>query len=454
MTVSTDVTSPDAAVFNPSPTSPPLGGPFGSGFTMDSPTQTYVLSTYTVSSPVTFTVTGTPGGASGTLTVTPFQLTLSGGPNTIIGGGVSSWTGTLTFNAPVAFFPNLLTSSCDSNDVNTRVGGQVDSTDVRNPVFYAEIGAIASPNVDVTIHCYFYFIAADGGKVSSNTISFLIKGAPNKSSPPSAASETTLGPQCVRCGQPINLTTGNTYIHQIDVTIPGLGGGLVLSRFWNSLWPSTQNAYQIGLFGPNWRSTYEERVFWGSDGTLKYSRADGSFWSFNLTNSSSQTLSVVAPKNEVATMTGGSTYWTLAQKSGEQRLFDNASGMLTAIIDRNGNTTQLSYDGLNRLVTVTDPAGRHLSFAYQGPSPNLVSGLTSDVGLALVYSYDAQGRLLQVTKPDHSTLNFEYDPNSFITAVKDAQGKILEAHTYDSQGRGLSSSRANGVESVSVSYPQ
>lgn len=32
-------------------------------------------------------------------------------------------------------------------------------------------------------------------------------------------------------------------------------------------------------------------------------------------------------------------------------------------------------------------------------------------------------------------------------------GKLLEGHTYDPQGRGLTSTRANGVDSVTVSYP-
>jgi hypothetical protein len=41
-----------------------------------------------------------------------------------------------------------------------------------------------------------------------------------------------------------------------------------------------------------------------------------------------------------------------------------------------------------------------------------------------------------------------------ITTVKDSQGKILESHTYDALGRGLTSSRANGVDAVSVTYPQ
>lgn len=271
-----------------------------------------------------------------------------------------------------------------------------------------------------------------------------------KPSPPQdGPKETSPGPGCPSCGQPINLTTGNAYIQQPDVRIPGLGGGLTLTRTWNSVWPSSQSASASGLFGLYWRSTYEERVFMGSDATMKYARADGSFWSFDRMGGTSN-LQVTAPANSGATLTDNSTYWTITFNNGEQRLFDSASGSLTSIIDRNGNTTQLSYDGLNRLVTVTDPASRHLYFTYASSSSYLVTAVSSDVGLSLAYAYDTQGRLIQITKPDQTTLSFEYDSNSFITAVKDSQGKILEAHTYDAQGRGLTSTRAGGGKLLSV----
>lgn len=276
--------------------------------------------------------------------------------------------------------------------------------------------------------------------------------------PPVAAPEET----CAACalaaaakakptaGSPISLATGNTYIEQTDIRIPGLSGGLTLARIWNSKWPSTQNAFRVGLFGPNWRSNFEERVFVGDDHYTKYARGDGSFWSFGYNGSC---LSLAAPANITATLTQGDTYWTLTFQNGEQRLFSVVSGSLVSVIDRNGNTTQLSYDALNRLTTATDPAGRHLYFAYASPSSFLVTSVTSDFGVSLTYTYDGQGRLTQVTKPDQSTLNFEYDSNSLITAVKDSQGKILESHTYDSSGRGLTSSKANGVDAVTIIYP-
>jgi YD repeat-containing protein len=259
---------------------------------------------------------------------------------------------------------------------------------------------------------------------------------------------------CASCGQakagnPIILATGDTFIEENDVRIPGLGSGLLLDRTWNSRWPSTQTASQVGLFGPNWRSTYEERVFGGSDNFIKYARSDGSFWSFGglLGN-------VLAPANGGASLAldSGLTQWTVTLKNGERRLFNYTSGSLTAIIDRNGNTTQLTYDGLNRLVTVTDPASRHLTFTYANSSSFLVTGVTSDVGLSLTYTYDSQNRLSQVTKPDLTTLTFQYDSNSNITAVLDSNGKVLESHTYDSNQRGLTSSRANGVEALSITY--
>ncbi|MFZ0639493.1 MAG: DUF6531 domain-containing protein [Candidatus Acidiferrales bacterium] len=272
-----------------------------------------------------------------------------------------------------------------------------------------------------------------------------------KCAPPDAAPETRCGCSSPGTGGgPINLATGNTYIQEADIKNPGLGGGLTLERTWNSMWPATQNAYQVGLFGPNWRSNFEERIFLGSDNYVKYARGDGSFWS--LAYNAAGGYGVAAPGNQDATLVQGSSYWTLTFKNGEQRLFDNTSGNLIAIIDRNGNTTQLSYDAVGRLNTVTDPASRHLYFSYASQTSFLVTSVTSDFGVSTSYSYDSQGRLLQVTEPDGSTLNFTYNSQSLVASVTDSNGVVLESHTYDSSGRGLTSSRANGVDAITVTY--
>ena len=81
-----------------------------------------------------------------------------------------------------------------------------------------------------------------------------------------------------------------------------------------------------------------------------------------------------------------------------------------------------------------------------------MTSVTSDFGVTVSYSYDSQGRLAQVTEPDQSTLSFDYNSQSLIADVKDSNGKILESHTYDSNGRGLTASQANGVNAVTLSY--
>ena len=258
---------------------------------------------------------------------------------------------------------------------------------------------------------------------------------------------------CPTCaGSPIALATGNTFIEQSDVRVPGLGSGLVLTRTWNSV--LTNGAIGAGLFGPHWRSTYEERVFLDSDDTMAYARGDGSLWSF--VYDQGQSFRPVAPANIVATLTEGTTGWTVAFQNGEQRTFDIDSGKLTSIKDRNGNITLLSYDSADRLASVADPASRHHYFTYANSSSTLVTAVSTDVGISLSYSYDSQGRLAHYTKPDNTSISFQYNNQNpdLITAVIDSEGKVLESHTYDSAARGLTSSRATGVDALTIHYRQ
>ncbi len=268
----------------------------------------------------------------------------------------------------------------------------------------------------------------------------------------------TCAPPCTSCqahaGSPIGLATGNTYITEQDMRFPGLGGGLSLARSWNSVWPSGLASFETGIFGPLWRSTYEERIVFGTDNFMRYIRGDGTFWSFGSAGPLIEWV-VYGPAVAATLNTDTSTnpYFTFTFGNGEQRHFDKTTGNLIAIIDPNGNTTTVAYDSSGRLSTVTDPASRTLTFTYGNSNfPNLATSVSSSVGVSYSYSYDSQGRLSQVTKPDQTTVSFTYDTQSRITTVTDSNGKVLESHTYDSSSRGLTSSRANGVEALTITY--
>jgi YD repeat-containing protein len=116
---------------------------------------------------------------------------------------------------------------------------------------------------------------------------------------------------------------------------------------------------------------------------------------------------------------------------------------------------------------VTDPAGRHLYFNY-GPD-GVLSSVTSDpgTGINVTYTFAVDDSwslwvssgprrvLTQATQSDNTTLNFAYDGNLNITSVTDTNGKVLESHLYGGMlcNAGLSSSRANGVDALSLLFP-
>jgi YD repeat-containing protein len=262
---------------------------------------------------------------------------------------------------------------------------------------------------------------------------------------------------CKQCallaGMPINLADGNVYIQQRDYSVPGLGGGLALARTWNSRLLDAGPPSVAGMFGQSWRSTYEESLAFPYGQTLMYWRGDGSAWTFTY-NSVLSSYSLTSPPDEraqlVSNLTGG---FTLTLADGTQKVF-NGQDLLAAIIDRNHNQTTLAYDSSNRLTSVTSPGGSTLTFTYGDPNnPSQATTAQDSVGTVATYTYDSASRLTKVTYPDSSAFNYSIDPySSMILSVTDSQGKLLESHTYNGVRQGLTSARAYGVDSVSLSY--
>lgn len=402
---------------------------------------------YTNGEDRTYTVTATVNNtsASAPLTVRANVPTISIGPNIITGGVGETAPGWIVMRAPLRGGEWLgLNATPPNSPVWFVAGGDLYLEAGKQAEWFA-IGANS-----VTSAITFSFTPTYRGN-TGNTVQVRVIPAGG------IFGGANLGP-CKHCmgqaGAPINLGVGNVWVQERDYTLPGLAGGLEVVRTWNSMWEDIDPYGGLDkMFGYAWRSNYDERLAPWSN-YLKYWRGDGSSWAF-LYNDATHQYSLATPIDERATLIYDSISqkYTLTFADGTKKIF-NYPGYLISIADRNGNQTTLTRDGSNRLTQATDAAGRVLNFRYNNPTFSyMVSSIDDATGTIAQYTSNGGRQLTRVTYADNSYVSFTYDVTYMLTAVRDTDGKLLESHTYDADLRGLSSSRANGADSVSATYP-
>jgi len=108
---------------------------------------------------------------------------------------------------------------------------------------------------------------------------------------------------------------------------------------------------------------------------------------------------------------------------------------LSQLIDPQGNALTLGYDSQERLVSLTDAAGRVTSFAYERiGQPLLVTKITDPFNRSAVLGYDLYGRLTSITDVLGLTSSFSYDANSLVDAMTTPYGTTSFAYTPPGTG--------------------
>src|SRR5439155_16731277 len=115
-----------------------------------------------------------------------------------------------------------------------------------------------------------------------------------------------------------------------------------------------------GPFGVGWTASYDQRVIETTNGVQVTAICAGpTGWRETYTRTGDGTYSSPAYlSTSLSKKSDGS--FALRDKKGVVRNFD-ATGRMTSIADRNGNTLTLAYDGTGFLTTITDAAGRVVS---------------------------------------------------------------------------------------------
>jgi YD repeat-containing protein len=114
-------------------------------------------------------------------------------------------------------------------------------------------------------------------------------------------------------------------------------------------------------------------------------------------------------------------YYVLIDKSQTNYYFDFNTGRLEAIIDDNGNITDLAYNTDGTLTNMSDPSGRIVYFKYQ--NGKLVT-ITGNEIQTVRYAYNTAGDLVTVTKENSAgtileKVSYAYDGYHNVVSVED-----------------------------------
>ncbi|OLE52048.1 MAG: hypothetical protein AUG51_19830, partial [Acidobacteria bacterium 13_1_20CM_3_53_8] len=248
-----------------------------------------------------------------------------------------------------------------------------------------------------------------------------------------------------RAGLPINVTNGNMYLQQTDYQLPGVGESLDVTRTYNS------NSMHVNLFGRGWTTDYDEAIKSFDSSKLELYLPDGRGVDFSrpYTTGAYNPVQGDFHAQIVNSADGG---FVLTFKDGRVHRF-NKNGKLLSLTDINNNQTTLTYNADGSLASITNPTGRVLTLVSNAQGH--VTSISDQMGTIASYTYGTSNELLSVTYADNSKYQFDYstiNSNLLLASVTDALGNILEAHTYDSQGRALTSERQGGVERVTLNY--
>jgi len=237
-------------------------------------------------------------------------------------------------------------------------------------------------------------------------------------------------PWAAKAGVGADVATGNFTYSDTDFSIPTIGFPLEMVRTYNNKSADTNQSD----FGYGWSCTYCQNLNLSDTRGAAWERTDGvkSYFKKNPDNTFTGEDSIY----DRMTYDAGTTTYTLTHKD-QTKLVFNATGKLVKQIDTDGNETVIARDGTGKITTVTEPAGRQLTFTYTG---NYITKIVDPLGRSYNYVQSVlstKSTTNSVTKKDAALVTYAtctYNFTTYVyqmTTVTDCDGNSLTL-TYDS----------------------
>ncbi|MGA3117303.1 MAG: RHS repeat-associated core domain-containing protein [Syntrophobacteraceae bacterium] len=416
-------------------------------------------------------LSGTSWSVSGTSTLTYSNIFI--GEKTV----VKNQSGIMTFAAGGAFSGDVFTGTWTQQVRNYTISAEpsvvafienlLSEHGITGTITIKKIsigGTVSVTNMEITLNAYVKGVVdvtspdvGNAGFIASISLSGTL---PVGGSAWIGLSNPAITAGTPSCGQfasdPVNCNSGNLVETATDISVPGRGRALNLTRTYNSLYAASGGA---GMFGPGWTSSYDESLTIGSN-AVTVRQAGGATVTFIPTNPGFS-----APSYVTATLVQNKNgTYTFTLKNQQSDTFDK-TGRLISQTDRNGLVTTLTYDATSgQLTKVADPAERALTFTW---SNGVVSGVTDPADRTVSYTYDTSGNLSTVSDVGGNVTSYSYAPGSaLLVSAQDPLGYTL-SNQYDGSNRVVQQTDQlgktttlsygavqNGVNSTTVTDPK
>ncbi len=171
----------------------------------------------------------------------------------------------------------------------------------------------------------------------------------------------------------------------------------------------------------------------------------------------------VEAQNAVGTTTTAYEGWKTIVSDAAAKvkdLYHDAYGNLVQVGEHDARavyTTTYEWNGLKKLIKLTDAAGNIRNFAYDGlgrvtTSEDLHAPADTTFGI-WSYAYDPAGNLSEKTDPSGKTLTYEYDDlNRVLSEDSSTEGGIEAEYGYDSCANGIGRLCSSSNAAVTSEY--
>ncbi|OGO79550.1 MAG: hypothetical protein A2Y23_09805, partial [Clostridiales bacterium GWB2_37_7] len=219
----------------------------------------------------------------------------------------------------------------------------------------------------------------------------------------------------------VNVHNGNLLLTDTDITLPGRGVPITVSRAYNLRSEVTTSV------GYRWTLNVLMSLKYAYPDMAYFTDADGTTMTF-IKNALGN---YQAPAGVQDQLFYENDTFVLEEKFGTRYYF-NTSGKLNHITDTNNNSTTFAYLGDGNIDRITDPSGREVVFNY------------------------TSGKLTSITGSNITTVEYAFTGNNLTSMKKkDASGTILteESYGYDTWNNLITITDALGnVTTMTYSY--